>query len=69
MCVGLTLIDDFHRDFNCVMAMDATTTWTSNKEVWMAHTELQWGRVLTTDEIITELEALVSLVLVCAFPD
>jgi len=58
VCVGTTLIDAFHRDFNCVMAMDATTTFTPNKEVWLAHTELLWGRILTTDEIITELEAL-----------
>lgn len=58
VCVGTTLIDAFHRDFNCIMVMDATTTFTPNKEVWMAHTEMLWGRILTTDEVIAELEAL-----------
>jgi hypothetical protein len=28
------------------------------KEEWLKRTEMLWGRVLTTDEVIAELEAL-----------
>ncbi len=58
VCVGTTLIDAFHRDFNPVMAINATTTFTGMKQEWLKRTELLWGRVLTTDEVISELEAL-----------
>lgn len=58
VCVGTTLIDAFHRDFNPIMAINATTTFTGMKEEWLKRTEMLWGRVLTTDEVIAELEAL-----------
>lgn len=60
VCVGTTLIDAFHRDFNPIMAIDATTTFTPFKQEWLTRTELLWGRVLTVDEVIAELEALAS---------
>lgn len=58
ICVGTTLIDAFHRDFNPIMAFDSTTTFTPFKEEWLTRTELLWGRTLTTDEVIAELKAL-----------
>ena len=68
VCVYTTLIDAFHRDFNPVIAVDATGSpfpgtkcgWdnNSNREVSMWHIETLWGRVLTAAEIITELQAL-----------
>ncbi len=58
VCVGTTLIDAFHRDFNPIMAIDCTTTFTEWKNEWLARTEMLWGRLLTTDEVIAELEAL-----------
>jgi ureidoacrylate peracid hydrolase len=58
VCVGTTLIDAFHRDFNPVMAIDSTTTFTDFKQEWLTRTELLWGRVLTTEEVIAELKAL-----------
>lgn len=58
VCVGTTLIDAFHRDFNPIMAIDSTTTFTQFKQEWLTRTELLWGRALTTDEVIAELESL-----------
>ena len=58
VCVGTTLIDAFHRDFNPIMVINATTTFTNMKHEWLKRTELLWGRVLTTDEVIAELDAL-----------
>jgi ureidoacrylate peracid hydrolase len=58
VCVGTTLIDAFHRDFNPIMAYDGTTTFTPFKQEWLTRTELLWGRTLTTEEVIAELEAL-----------
>ena len=55
VCVQTTLVDAFHRDFNPIIAVDATGPY--NKEV-LSHIELLFGRALTTDETITELEAL-----------
>jgi len=58
VCVGTTLIDAFHRDFNPIMAVDATTTFTPFKKEFVTRLELLWGRVLTAEEVIGELKAL-----------
>jgi ureidoacrylate peracid hydrolase len=58
ICVGATMIDAFHRDFNPVLAIEATTTFTPFKQEWLEKTELLWGRVMTTDEVIKELDLL-----------
>ena len=58
VCVYTTLIDAFHRDFNSVIAVDATGSPFPYKEASMWHIETLWGRVLTAAEIITELQAL-----------
>ncbi len=58
VCVGNTLIDAFHRDFNPVMAFDATTTFTPFKQEFLTRLELLFGRTLTVEEVIGELKAL-----------
>ena len=55
VCVQTTLVDAFHRDFNPIIAVDATGPY--NKEV-LSHIEMLFGRALTTDETIAELKAL-----------
>ena len=47
-----------HLDYNCIMVRDATTTFTKHKEAFLDNAELLWCRVLNTDEVIAELEAL-----------
>lgn len=58
VCVRNTLIDGFHRDFNVVLAMDATEGFSPNKDAIFQGIEMLYGRVLTTEEIIAELNAL-----------
>ncbi len=58
MCVHETLVGAFHKDYNCVLAMDATAGRYWPQEDWYAFEEYMYSRVLTTDEIIVELEAL-----------
>ncbi len=58
VCVQVTMIDAFHRDFNPILAMDATDSFSPKKEAMM-QIEMLWGRVMTADEIIAELQALV----------
>jgi len=58
VCVYTTLVDAFHRDFNPAIAVDAIGSPFPYKEASMWHIETLWGRVMTTDEIIAELEAL-----------
>lgn len=57
VCVRNTLIDAFHRDFNVVLAMDATEGLSPKNEV-LQGIEMLYGRILTTDEILAELNAL-----------
>lgn len=57
VCVRNTLIDAFHRDFNVVLAMDATES-IFPKPATFQSIEMLFGRVLTTEEIITELKSL-----------
>jgi ureidoacrylate peracid hydrolase len=58
ICVGTTMIYAMHMDYNCVIVKDASTTFTKHKEAFLDNAELLWARVLTTDEVIAELEAL-----------
>ena len=58
VCVQVTMIDAFHRDFNPILARDATDPFSPNKKEILMQIEMLWGRVLTADEIIVELEAL-----------
>ena len=58
VCVQTTLVDAFHRDFNPIIAADATGTATPYKKEALDMIEGCFGRVLTADETIAELEAL-----------
>jgi len=58
VCVMTTLIDAFHRDFNPILALDATGSPFPDLERLLWHIETFWGRVLTIDEIIIEADAL-----------
>ncbi len=58
VCVQVTIIDAFHRDFNHILAMDATDPFSPNKKEILMQIEMLWGRVMTADEIIAELVAL-----------
>lgn len=58
VCVGQTLVDAFHRDYNCIIVQDGTATTTPHQEVSLWHHEKYWARVLTIDEVIDELRAL-----------
>ena len=58
VCVMTTLIDAFHRDFNPILALDATGSPFPNMERMLWHIETFWGRILTTDEIIMETDTL-----------
>jgi ureidoacrylate peracid hydrolase len=58
MCVGTTMIHGMHWDYICVMAEDAIQTFSPYHEAFLDLSELLWSRVLTTDEVIAELDAL-----------
>jgi len=58
ICVGTTMIMAMHMDYNCVEVNDATTTFTKNHDNFLSNAELLWARILTTDEVVTELDAL-----------
>ncbi len=57
-CVMMTVMDAFHRDFNPIIAADATGTPSAHKKEALLMMERVLSRILTTDEIIAELEAL-----------
>lgn len=58
VCVGQTMIEAYHRDYNCTIVADGTATTTPFQEqsLWMH--ENYWGRVMTAAEVKTELTAL-----------
>lgn len=58
VCVGQTLIDAFHRDYNCAVVADGTATTTpfQHETLWVH--ENYWGRVLNADEVENELLSL-----------
>ncbi len=68
VCVQTTLVDAFHRDFNPIIAADATGTATPYKKEALWLIETCFGRVLTTDETIAELEALTKTKKYCPDP-
>jgi ureidoacrylate peracid hydrolase len=58
VCVGVTMVDAYHRDYNCVIVSDGATTTTPFQEQSLFMHENYWGRVLTSDEVQAELTAL-----------
>lgn len=58
VCVGQTMVDAYHRDYNCVVVSDGTATTTQFQEQSLFMHENYWGRVLTSDEVKGELTAL-----------
>lgn len=58
VCVGQTMVEAYHRDYNCAIVADGTATTTPfQRETLWVH-ESYWGRVLTADEVEAELLAL-----------
>jgi len=55
VCVGQTLIDAFHRDYTCVVVADGTATPTPYQEQTLWHHENYLGRVMTAEEVVSEL--------------
>lgn len=58
VCVGQTLVEAFHRDYNCAVVADGTATTTPFQEETLWVHENYWGRVLTAEEVENELFAL-----------
>lgn len=58
VCVAQTLVAAFTRDYNCAVASDGTATNTPYHEQTLWHDEKYMARVMTTDEIIAELNVL-----------
>lgn len=58
VCVGQTLVDAFHRDYNCAVVADGTATTTPFQQETLWVHENYWGRVLTADEVENELLSL-----------
>ena len=54
-CVGQTLVEAFHRDYNCAVVADGTATTTPFQDETLWVHENYWGRVMTAEEIETEL--------------
>ncbi len=59
-CVAATIADAFHRDFNPILVMDAATSATlpQARDYFFSRIEFLNARVLTTGEVVAELEAL-----------
>lgn len=55
VCVGQTLVDAFHRDYNCAVVCDGTATTTPFQDETLWVHENYWGRVLTAEEVEVEL--------------
>ena len=55
VCVGQTLVEAFHRDYNCAVVADGTATTTPFQDETLWVHENYWGRVMTAEEIETEL--------------
>jgi ureidoacrylate peracid hydrolase len=60
VCVGQTMIEAYHRDYNCAVVRDGTATNTPFQEETLWIHENFWGRVLTASEVKDELAALSS---------
>jgi ureidoacrylate peracid hydrolase len=58
VCVGQTMVEAFHRDYNCAIVADGTATTTPFQEETLWIQENYWGRVLTGAEVTTELDSL-----------
>jgi nicotinamidase-related amidase len=58
VCVGQTMVEAFHRDYNCAIVADGTATTTPFQEETLWVHENYWGRVLTAEEVEAELLAL-----------
>lgn len=58
VCVGQTMVEAYHRDYNCAIVADGTATTTpfQHETLWVQ--ENYWGRVLTAEEVEAELVAL-----------
>jgi ureidoacrylate peracid hydrolase len=55
VCVGQTLVEAFHRDYNCAVVADGTATTTPFQQETLWVHENYWGRVLTAEEVEAEL--------------
>ena len=58
VCVGQTMIEAYHRDYNCAVVSDGTATNTPFHEQTLWIHENFWGRVLTAAEVQDELTAM-----------
>jgi ureidoacrylate peracid hydrolase len=58
VCVGQTMVEAYHRDYNCAIVADGTATTTPFQEETLWTHENYWGRVLTAEEVAAELNAL-----------
>jgi len=60
-CVGMTAMEAADRQFGVVLVADATGTCSDEmQEATLATFRRLWGRVMTTDEVVTELTGQVS---------
>lgn len=55
VCVGQTMVEAYHRDYNCAIVADGTATTTPFQEETLWVHENYWGRVLTAEEVEEEL--------------
>jgi biuret amidohydrolase len=58
VCVGQTMVEAYHRDYNCAVLADGTATTTPYQQETLWVHENYWGRVLTAEEVERELLAL-----------
>jgi nicotinamidase-related amidase len=58
VCVGQTMVEAYHRYFNCAIVADGTATTTPFQEETLWVQENYWGRVLTSQQVVSELQAL-----------
>jgi nicotinamidase-related amidase len=58
VCVGQTMVEAYHRDYNCAIVADGTATTTPFQQETLWVHENYWGRVLTAEEVEAELLAL-----------